>query len=153
MRARIVAAVSLGTALCGSCTLSEEQAPPLVGPSEASISISLAATPDVLATDGASRAIVTATARDAYGTPLPNLSLRAEILQSGLVVKFGTLSAHNLVTDGSGRATATYTAPIVHGEEDTRATVDIGVTPIGSNFANAIVRTTTIRLVPVVLIR
>ena len=46
------------------------------------------------------------------GQALRNLSLRAEISVNGFCVSdFGTLSARNLVTDGTGRASAIYTAP------------------------------------------
>lgn len=153
MRTRTAIAAALCAALGTSCSLQEQHAPALVGPSELSISISVAATPDVLPTDGASRAVVTAAARDAYGIPLSNLSLRAAILEDGVAVDLGALSAHSLVTDSSGRATVMYTAPAIHGQQDTGTTVDIGITPVGTNYANAVVRVTTIRLVPVVPVR
>ena len=153
MRTRAAIAAALCAALGASCSLQEQHAPALVGPSELSISISVAATPDLLPTNGASRAVVTAAARDAYGIPLPNLSLRAAVIKDGVAVDLGTLSAHSLVTDSSGRATTIYTAPAIHGPEDTGTTVDIGITPVGTNYANAIVRATTIRLVPVMPVR
>jgi hypothetical protein len=65
----------------------------------------------------------------------------------------GTLSAHNAVTDSTGRTTVIYTAPAIDGDLDTETRVEVAVTPIGSNFANALIRTTTIRLVPSVLVR
>ena len=149
MRRRAAIAAALCAALSASCRLEEQHPPALVGPSELSVSISVAATPDVLPTDGGSRALVTAAARDAYGIPLPNLSLRAAILKDGVAVELGELSARSLVTDAAGRATVMYTAPAIHGQQDTGTTVDIGITPIGTNYANAIARLTTIRLVPV----
>ena len=128
--------------------MKEQEAPPLTGPSEFSTSISVAATPDVLLTDGGSQALVAITARDATGAPLRQVSLRAEIRVSGTPIDFGTLSARNLVTDSAGRATLVYTAPLITGGLDTGTLVDIGVTPVGTNFANAVTRTTSIRLVP-----
>jgi hypothetical protein len=152
MRAAAIV-LAVGAVLSGSCTLKDQSAPPLVGPSELSISISLAAIPDILPTDGGSRSTVTVIARDAYGRPLRNLTLRAEIRVHGVAADLGTLSAHNAVTDSTGRTTVIYTAPAIDGDLDTETRVEVAVTPIGSNFANALIRTTTIRLVPSVLVR
>jgi PKD repeat protein len=60
------------------------------------------------------------------------------------------LSARNLVTDSSGRATLVYTSPAAPGGPavDTNTTVNIVVTPIGSDFGNNTVHLATIRLVP-----
>ena len=153
MTARIFVSLLFYAALAGSCTLSEQEPPPLVGPSELSVSILVAATPDVLPTDGRAIAVLTVTVRDAYGIPIRNRSLRAEILQDGAPVDLGALAARNLLTDSSGRAATTYTAPAIHGDLDTGTTVDIGVTPVGTNAVNAVVRTTTIRLVPPLPVR
>lgn len=129
--------------------MKDQEAPPLTGPSEFSTSISLAATPDVLPTDGGSQSLVTIMAHDWTGTPLRNVSLRAEIRVNGTFADVGTLSARNAVTGPGGRATLVYTAPLIQGGVDTGIVVDIGVTPLGTNFANAVSRTTSIRLVPV----
>lgn len=140
--------LSVCAAIAASCTMKDQGAPPLTGPSEFSTSISVAATPDVLPTDGGSQALVTITAFDANGAPLRNVSLRAEIRVNGTPADFGTLSARNVVTDSAGRATLVYTAPFIQGGVDTGTVVEIGVTPMGINFANAVTRTTSIRLVP-----
>jgi PKD repeat protein len=50
------------------------------------------------------------------------------------------------VTNSEGRATLIYTAPAAQTESE--ALVDIAVTPVGSNFQNAVERVATIRLVP-----
>ena len=143
-----VALLAFSAAFCAACTLQDQQPPPLIGPSESSTSISVTAAPDVLPTDGDSTAVVTVTARDAYGIAMRNLSLRAEIRLDHVAVSLGTLSAQNILTDGSGRATLLYTAPAIHGDADTGIAVQITLTPIGSNFANAISRSVSIRLVP-----
>jgi PKD repeat protein len=140
--------LALCAALAASCTMKNQEAPPLTGPSEFSTSISVGATPDVLPTDGGSQALVTITAFDANGAPLRNVSLRTEINVNGTAADFGTLSARNVVTDANGRATLVYTAPLIQGGVDTGTIVNIGVTPVGTNFANAVTRTTSIRLVP-----
>jgi PKD repeat protein len=139
------------TAIAAGCTMKNQEAPPLTGPSELGTSISIAVTPDILAQDGASQSLVTITARDSSGQPLKNLSLRSEILVNGVRTDFGSLSARNLVTDSNGRATLVYTAPSAPGGPavDTNTMVNIAVTPIGSDFGNSLARMATIRLVPI----
>ena len=140
--------VTACAAITASCTMSKQEAPPLTGPSEFGTSITVGATPDVLPTDGGSQSLVTITAFDSNGSPLRNVTLRSEIQVNGVLADFGTLSARNVVTDSSGRASVVYTAPLIQGGVDTGTVVDIGVTPMGSNYANAVTRTTSIRLVP-----
>lgn len=139
--------VMLAAVTAASCTMKKQEAPPLTGPSEFGTSITVQITPDVLTQDGASQALVTITARDANGAPVRNLSLRVETIANGQVVDFGTLSARNVVTNQEGRATVTYTAPpgVVGGTE---SFVQIAVTPIGSDFNNAVTRSATVRLTP-----
>jgi PKD repeat protein len=106
--------------------------------------------PDILTQDGSSQSLVTILARDSNGKALRNLSLRAEIEVGGVRTDFGSLSARNLVTDSNGRATLVYTSPAAPGGPavDNQTTVNIVVTPIGSDFGNSSVRLATIRLVP-----
>jgi PKD repeat protein len=139
----------LGAALLlGACTVKKQAAPSLTGPSELSMAITIAVSPDVLAQDGASQSLVTITARDSNGQPFRNLSLRAEISVNGTITDFGTLSARNVVTDTNGRATLTYTAPAPAAVAVSSTDVEIRVTPTGSDFANETPRQATIRLVP-----
>lgn len=142
------ALVIAATLLLAACTLKEQEAPPLTGPSEFGTSITLTVSPDLLQTDGGSQSLVTITARDSNGLPLRNVSLRTEIFVNGTATDFGTLSARNVVTDAAGRATVVYTAPAISGGVDTGLVVQIAATPIGTDFANAVARTATIRLVP-----
>jgi PKD repeat protein len=136
------------TLLAGACTTREQNTPPLTGPSELSTSINISVTPDVIIQDGASQSLVTVTARDVNGQPLRNLPLRAEIAVNGVFVDFGTLSARSLVTDANGRAQFTFTAPAAPGGPAPATDVQIVVTPTGSDFANAVPRTATVRVVP-----
>lgn len=139
-------ALFIAVALAASCTMKNQEAPPLTGPSEYGTSVGVQVTPDILTQDGASQAIVVVTVRDSAGQPLRNVPLRADIMADGQVVDFGSLSAKSLVTSGDGRATIVYTAPAAAG--DSEALVSIGITPVGSNHQNAVTRTATIRLVP-----
>ena len=150
MKAFITHAIGFTCAavLAASCTVNKQEAPPLTGPSEFGTSVSVAVTPDVLQTDGGSQAVVTITARDSNGQPIRNMSLRADIFVDGSIADFGSLSARNVVTDVNGRATLVYTAPAVNGSTDTGAIVSIGATPIGTDYANTVIRSAAIRLVP-----
>jgi chitodextrinase len=149
---RTVAALILVGAVAAStsCTMKSQEAPPLTGPSEYGTSIVVTVTPDVLTQDGSSQSVVTIMARDPNGKPLRNVSLRSEIYVAGVAVDFGSLSARNLVTDSAGRATLVYTAPASPAGPavDTNTTVNIVVTPLGTDYGNSIPRLATIRLVP-----
>jgi PKD repeat protein len=144
-----LAGVTLALGLTGACTMSSQEPPPLSGPSEFALSISVSASPDVLPLDGASQSLVTVTARDAAGQPIRNLTLRASTVVDGSPRDFGTLSARSIATGSDGRATFVYTAPPAPAVAvDNFTVVDIVVTPIGTDFNNSTSRTAAIRLVP-----
>jgi large repetitive protein len=147
MRTTFHSAVALVAAFAlSSCTMKEQQAPPLTGPSEFGTTLTVQITPDVLQLDGASQAIVTVTAYNEVGQPKRNVALRADIIVNGQTIDFGRLSARSLVTGADGRVTLTYTAPAVNAEDE--AVVDINVYTIGDNHQNALARSASIRLVP-----
>lgn len=140
--------VALAVAVSG-CKLQNQEPPPLSGPSELALSIAVSAVPDVLTQDGASQSQIQVFARDANGQPVRNIPLRAEIQVGGVVQDFGSLSARTIVTGNDGRASLVYTAPLAPVPAvDTNTRVTIAVTPIGSDFANALPRFVEIRLVP-----
>lgn len=134
----------------GACTMKNQEAPSLTGPSELGTSITVTVSPDVLTQDGFSQSLVTITARGPNGEPLRNLSLRAQILVDGVAADFGSLSARTIVTDANGRATLVFTTPGSPAASgvDRNTVVTIAVTPVGSDFGNATPRTASIRLVP-----
>lgn len=128
-----------------ACTLTDSAAPPLAGPSEMSLSLALAANPDVLSLDGSSQTLISIEARDTNGQLAPNIPLRIQILADGQVTDFGTLSARTLVTGGNGRATFTYTAPtLVSGPIPN---LQLSVTPTGTDASAHLDRVVTVRLV------
>ena len=131
--------------LSASCTMKNQEAPPLTGPSEFGTSVTVSVTPDVLYQDGASQSVVTVLVKGPNGQPLANVPLTAEILFDGQVVDFGALSARSIVTNSAGKATVMYTAP---GDAGVEAVVEIAVTPIGTDFGTHITRSARIRLVP-----
>ena len=143
-------ALGLASVLAASCTMKDQQAPPLTGPSEFGTSVNVAVMPDVLQQDGASQSVVAVTVFNSVGKPAAGVPMRAEIKVNGQVVDFGNLSARSIVTGSDGRATFVYTAPFV--STSVESIIEIAVTPIGSNYENAVPRNATIRLVPTGLV-
>lgn len=149
--ARSLRILPLALALAASaCTLhDQQQAPTLSGPSSNGTSITVTVTPNVLTQDGQSQAVATINVYGPNGQPLPSVSLRAEIQVGGASTDFGTLSARQLVTDGAGRATLTYTAPAAPViNTDNNTVVAISVAALSNDFANNNPVQATIRLVP-----
>jgi PKD repeat protein len=141
--------VILTVAALGACTTKSQEAPPLTGPSEFGQSVAVAVNPDSLPQDGASQSFVTVTVRDPNGQPMRNVTLRAETSVLGVLTDFGRLSARSITTGSDGRATLIYTAPSSPATPvDTFTIVDINVTPMGSDFNNAVTRSAAIRLTP-----
>ena len=121
---------------------------PFFGPSELGLSLTLSAKPDVLVLDGAMPSVVQIFARDGSGLPKPGVDLRLQIRFGGILQDFGQLSPTSLRTGQFGRAVATYIAPFDPSGVDTGAQVEILVTPVGDDYASAVPRSVTIRLVP-----
>ena len=142
----LLCAVALAAVTLAGCQ-HDAELDPFVGPSELSLSLTLSASPDVLALDGASQSLLSILARDGAGQVLANVTLRVQIRFGGVLQDFGQLAAHTLVTGQDGRALTTYTAPLA-GAVDAEVEVDIEVTPIGDNYGSAVPRILTIRLVP-----
>jgi hypothetical protein len=132
--------------LCG-CSLTEQRAPPLAGPSEIGLSLALTATPDAVEQDGVSEVQVEVVARGAGRRPVPELSLAIEIDGGVGLDSSGTLDRLRLTTDRSGRAAVVYTSPRARpGAAVAPRTISIVVTPVGSDYANALPRSVQIRL-------
>lgn len=138
--------VLVTAAIGAGCTITDIDPPPLAGPSEMSLSLVLSANPDVLSLDGASQTLITVEARDTSGQLAPNVPLRVQILADGQATDFGTISARTLVTGSNGRATFTYTAPtFISGPIPS---LQLSVTPTGSDASAHIDRVVSVRLVP-----
>jgi hypothetical protein len=148
-RRTLAAALTL-VALSSGCTMKNQEAPPLTGPSELGTAITVSVAPDILTQDGGSQSLVTVSAYDSNGKPLRNLSMRSEIVIGGVIADFGTLSARSIVTGSDGRATFVYTAPAAPAGPavDNGTTVSISVTPLGNDSVNSVARFASIRLVP-----
>jgi PKD repeat protein len=139
---------SAGIALAASlflagCSLEKDSPPAVTGPSEFGLSVGLTATPNEVSRDGLSQSVVTITVRDAQGSPVAgqrlNLTLPVNV-PSGT-----TLSSSSVTTDANGRATVTVTAPI---RDSIGNSIDIRVTPVGSNLDGVIPRELSISVTP-----
>jgi PKD repeat protein len=140
-------ALVLMTAAAGAgCTISDIDPPPLAGPSEMDLSLSIAANPDVLSLDGSSQTLITIEARDTKGQLAANVPLRIQILADGEATDFGSISARTLVTANNGRATFTYTAPSFVNGPIPR--LQLSVTPTGTDASAHIDRLVTVKLLP-----
>lgn len=137
--AAAVGALSLCAVAAASCGIEKQSPPDLAGPSEFGTSIIMTASPDVVARDGVSQSTITLTVRDAGSAGVPGLPLNLSISPGN----GGFLSAGQVVTDSSGRAIFTFTAPAV---ETILNSVTIGATPVGTNFDSAVTRTISIAL-------
>jgi PKD repeat protein len=141
---RVLIAVAAAGLLVSACTVKKTERPALTGPSELALSLSLSANPDILAADGSAQSHVVVLARDQNGQAISGLPLHVEIAVNGVITAFGQLSSQDVTTGSDGRATVNYTAPFLENGE----TVTILVTPTGADYANAVPRSVSIRLVP-----
>lgn len=138
-------------ALSAACTLESQKAPALTGPSELGSSLTVTATPDLIATNGASQSVITVVARDASGQPSANVQMRVDPIDAttgAIIENKGTLSARTITTGGNGQATVTFTAPMETGFGVDAGKVIVQIQPISTNFGSQFPRFVTIRLVP-----
>ncbi len=154
-RTRIGLAVAIAAlAVAVGCTMKDQSLPGFVGPSELGLSLTITVTPDVLRWDGASRALVVIQARNGSGQPVANIAALVEVLavdptNPALRVPYdlGAISARNIVTGGDGRASLTYTAPLLN-QNYGEVPIWIRVTPAEGNAASQLGREVMIRLLP-----
>ena len=148
----LTAAVLGCVALSAACTLQDQKAPALTGPSELGQSLAITATPDLIAANGSSQSVVTVVARDPSGQPSANVELRVDTVDAAtgaIVETSGTLSARRMTTGSNGQASVTFTAPMETAfGVDCNCTVKVRVQPISTNFGTQFERFVTIRLVP-----
>jgi len=143
-----LAALTASAVLAG-CTVKKTDAPALSGPSELGLSLQITATPDILGQDGLSNAQVQIVARGPDGRPARAIAMRVEIYAGGVLADYGRLSARTVVSGDDGIARLVYTAPPPLAEPvDLGTVVQLLVTPISGDFANANYRSVDIRLVP-----
>jgi PKD repeat protein len=122
-----LAGLVCASVLITGCTLSNQEAPPLQGPSGFGLSVRMSATPEILPRDGVSRSTINVEV-ELDDQPFANGRLV-------LTADAGTLSAAEVVTDAKGHATFYFTAP---GVNDAVDLATIYVTAVqNSDLANA----------------
>ena len=122
--------------VAAACSVNRATAPSEIGPSGHALSVTLAASPDIVARDGASTALVRLNVRDAQGQPISGQRM-------SLAVSAGTVSAAEVATASNGEATVIYTAPGIN----VPATVAvISATAVGSNADESTARRVSITL-------
>ena len=97
------AAIALAVSVA-ACSVDGQNAPPLTGPSGFGQTVTLSASPDQLPRDGASRSTVTISVRNEVHQPVAGQRLAVS-------ANAGTISASDVITDSSGNAVVTVTAP------------------------------------------
>jgi PKD repeat protein len=149
----LLAAASVAALSVTGCTLKDQEAPPVTGPSEFAMAVNMTATPDHVVEDGASQSVIDIVVRDPDGQPMSGVQLRLEAWTTNLFGDVGTLSNRHVITGSNGRATVTYTAPLSQTPGyDTGSIVSVYATPIGTNYDNATGSSVGIRLVPATII-
>jgi PKD repeat protein len=118
-----LSALGLIATMAFGCTVGEQSAPDITGPSELGLTVSLSAQPEVLPRDGSSMSTITAKAFDSNGKPLPGQRLYVE-------ANAGTLSTSEVVTGNDGTARFTFIAPPLNLAV---SSVTIYVTPVGGD--------------------
>ena len=133
---RAAGAASAALILSG-CMTESQSPPPLAGPSGFGVSITLAASPDIVARDGSSQSTIRVNLRDGV--------TNAPIAQRRVVVTadVGSLSAGEVVTDSAGNGSVTFTAPSVN---TPAASASILAVPVGENLDNARGKIVTVAL-------
>lgn len=140
-------AAACAVALSSGCALGTPSTPSLSGPSSLGLSLSVAASPDLMARDGVTQSVVTVVARDANGQPIRNLALRMDVKIGGALGDLGTLSSRNVSTGSDGRANVIYTAPPPAAFGATNeATIQVVATPVGTDAVNTNASGVSIRL-------
>jgi len=130
-----------------SCGIEKQTAPPLAGPSEFAISISVTASPDTLVQDGESQSAITATVRNETGAPIPNVALQFSATASSNLIPTVSLTSNVVGTDSAGRATVGLIAPPPPAVlPTTDPVITVLVTPVGADFASQNPRLVQVRL-------
>lgn len=141
-RALIVIAVAV---VAGACSIKEQKAPGLTGPSSLALSINAVAAPSTLVLDGTSQSVVTVTATGSSGAPEAGLPLDVSVSPTG----WGKLSQSQITTGSDGRAAFAFVGGTTPVDTTTMpASVTITLTPGGAYSGQTIPRTLTIALAP-----
>lgn len=150
MKALTYTLTFLAAAVVTGCTVHQTEAPPLTGPSEFALSVSMTASPDTLVSGGQQQSSIAVQARDASGGPKANQSFLLTTVVDGVPVAFGTLSTDKVTTGSDGRATAIYTMPkfTAFDAGTPSHTVSIYAQPIGTDYSTSVPHNVQLLVVP-----
>jgi len=130
-------AAALAVLAVSACTVSEQEAPALAGPSGFALSLTVSAAPQVLPRDGSSMSTIRMVVREANGDPKARQRLR-------LLATAGSLNVSEVETDANGNASVLFTAPSMN-QSVSVATVDV-VPVVEGDLANTSPRSVRILL-------
>ncbi len=116
MRALRYLAAAMAAAAAAACTVHQSETPPLSGPSDFALTMSVTTSPQTITQNGADASVVTAKLyftdpRTGQTTPKANVPVRFDMQVAGVAQDYGTLSSRSAVTGADGTARTTYTAP------------------------------------------
>jgi PKD repeat protein len=124
---RLVRTVLIAAAAAAvGCSVAQQDAPSLVGPSGPALGVTVTASPDTIQRDGSSTSVITVAAYGADGQPVSAQRFR-------LSASAGTLSGAEVVTGANGQASLTLTAPSVN--EDVSEVIVVA-TSMGNDSRN-----------------
>jgi PKD repeat protein len=136
----VIVLCALGVSLSvAGCALDDVDAPGLTGPSEFGLLVRATATPNRLPRDGSSQSVVVLSVTDAQNRPVAGQRLTLTASPGS-----AALSATEVVTDASGQASFTLTAPPASAIAGNVVTVD--AMPVGIASGGAVPRTIEITL-------
>jgi PKD repeat protein len=146
-RAAASIAVVLMLAVAG-CELADKSAPPLSGPSTFALSVTLVATPDRIAQDGASKTTITAFVRDASNQPVKDLPIQWAVFASDGRT-FVEPSWRTSPTDANGQTSVDIKAPPAPEALPVQPlSLIVTGTPLGTDNQNQVSRQVVISLTP-----
>src|SRR5690242_7150750 len=123
------AVVALTAIATSACSLDNQKAPSLIGPSGLGKQVIVTASPDQLPRDATSQSVITVEVRDASGKGIPGTIVSVGATTGALVTQ------HQVTTSGDGKATFAVVAP---GPQDIipNNTIVVTATPVGGDFDN-----------------
>ena len=111
------------------------------------VTVTLAASPDLLPRDGRTTSRISASVRDASNRPVAGQGLHFDVRIDGRPGALGALSQTDVITAADGIAVVFYTPPLPAATADTQdSTIVIVATPVGTNASNQTSSSTTIKL-------
>ena len=139
MTRRGVRLVLASVLLSSACNVHETVPPPLTGPSELALSLSMAASPDHVTQDGSSTATIAVIAREINGKPISNVELRFDIVVNNQApTSAACRPRRRLPTDRDARRSSTRRPPLRRSRRaGRRRVVTITAEPVGTNFSTS----------------